>query len=380
MAFRLTDSQLTYQRQVRQLIQGKIAPQVPEIETGTAYPWGPVKEMARFGLFSLPVPKSYGGQGEGSTTLCIVGEEIGKVCVALGGILLSTWVPEISLLSVANEEQKNKYLPSLARGEKAASFGLTEYGAGSDVGGMHTTAVQDGKDYVLNGCKRFAANLTVADVYVIFAKTDQDKGARGISAFIIDKGAQGLNIGKLERKMGWTGSVHGEVILDNCRVSADNIFGQLNQGMKVALSSLDVARIVFGAVLTGLAQAALDDSLAYGRKHKQFGRPIIENQVIQFMLADMATEVNASRLLTFQAAALKDEGQGIVSKEAAMAKLYASEMAVRVAHRAVQIHGGNGYTKDYAVERYMRDAIAGTLAEGTSEIQRIVISRALLKP
>ena len=316
--------------------------------------------------------------GADSISYAIALEEISRACGSTG----ITFVAQTSLAAspiyrFGNEEQKQKFLVPLAKGEKVGSFGLTEPEAGSDAGATKTTAVLDGNEWVINGQKNFITNGSIADIVVFTAKTDPTRGTHGISSFIVEKGTPGFWPGRDEDKMGLHGSVTSELFFEDCRIPKENLLGNEGEGYKQFLVTLDAGRIGVGAMALGLAQAAFEAALEYSKEREQFGQPICNFQAIQWMLADMATEIDAARLMVYRAAWLKDQSARI-TKEAAMAKLYASEMCNRVAYRAVQIHGGYGYSAEYNVERYYRDARVTTIYEGTSEIQRLVIARSVL--
>lgn len=326
----------------------------------------------------LPFSEEYGGAGADTISYAIAVEEISRVCGSTG----ITLAAHISLCTFpiyrfGSEEQKHKYVPKLASGEWIGAFGLTEPGAGSDVGSIKTRAVLDGDEWVINGQKCFITNGSIADVVVLTAVTDPEKGKRGLSSFIVEKGTPGFRPGRDEEKMGLKGSITSELYFEDCRIPKENILGTRGEGFKQALITLDGGRISIGAMALGLAQGAFERALAYSKERQQFGQPICNFQAVQWMLADMATEIEAARLLVYRAAWLEDQGVRF-TKEAAMAKLYASEAAERVCFKALQIHGGYGYMREYEVERMYRDQRLCTIGEGTSEIQRLVIARQLL--
>ncbi|MCD6553885.1 MAG: acyl-CoA dehydrogenase, partial [Anaerolineae bacterium] len=331
------------------------------------------------GFLGLPFPEEYGGAGADNVSLAIVMEEIARVCGSTAITLdahTSLCCEPIYLFG--SDAQKQKYLPKLCSGEWIGAFGLTEPGAGSDAGATKTRAVRDGDEWVINGQKCFITNGSIADVVIITAVTDPQRGSRGISSFIVEKGTPGFRPGRDEEKMGLRGSVTSELFFEDCRIPAANLLGKENEGFKQFLTTLDTGRIAIAAMALGLAQGAFERALAYSKERVQFGQPICNFQAIQWMLADMATEIDAARLLIYRAAWLKDRGVRY-TKEAAMAKLYTSEMAERVCYKAIQIHGGYGYTKEYEVERMYRDQRLCAIGEGTSEIQRLVIARQLLR-
>ncbi|MCS7286157.1 MAG: acyl-CoA dehydrogenase [Anaerolineae bacterium] len=379
MDFAFSEEQEIFRKSIREFAEKEIMPRAQEIDQKGEFPWDIIKKMARLGLMGLPFPEEYGGSGGDTISYAIAVEEIARA----SGSVAITFSAHISLACGAiylfgTEEQKRKYLVPMAKGEKLGAFGLTEPGAGSDAAAIKTRAILDGDEWIINGQKIFITNGSVADVVVIAAVTDPAKGKRGISNFIVEKGTPGFRIGREEDKMGLRGSVTSELIFEDCRIPRENLLGKEGEGYKQFLVTLDGGRIGIGAMAVGLGMAALETSVKYAKERVQFGQPIAEFQAIQWMLADMATELEAARLLVYRAAWLKEQGQRF-TKEAAMAKLFASEAAVRACYKAIQIHGGYGYTKDYPVERFYRDARLTTIGEGTSEIQRLVIARYLLE-
>ncbi|MGQ9584659.1 MAG: acyl-CoA dehydrogenase [Anaerolineae bacterium] len=378
MDFRLNEEQLMFQRMVRDFAEREIAPKARETDETGQFPWPIIEKMAALGLMGLPIPEEYGGAGSDTLSYAIAIEEVARACGSTAITLAAhTSLACKPILLFGTEEQKQKYLIPLAQGKGLGAFGLTEPGAGSDAGATQTAAHLEGDHWVINGQKCFITNGSIADVVVITAVTDKNAGTRGISSFIIPKGAPGFRPGRDEEKMGLRGSITSELFFEDCRIPAENILGEPGQGFKQFLATLDEGRISIGAMALGLAQAALEMSLRYSKERVQFGQPIGKFQAIQWMLADMATEIEAARLMVYRAAWLKDEGQDFV-KEAAMAKLYASEVAERACFKAIQIHGGYGYMREYGVERLYRDQRLCTIGEGTSEIQRLVIARQLL--
>ncbi len=357
----------------------EIKPIAHEIDEEERFPLETVTKMGKYGLLGIPYPKKYGGQGADYLTYALAMEEVSARCGS-HGIIMSVHSSLCcgSIYAAGTEEQKQKFLVPLARGEKLGAFGLTEPGAGTDAAGQQTRAVLDGDEYVLNGSKIFITNSGFADVYTVFAMTDKSKGTRGISCFIVEKGTPGFRVGKPELKMGIRASVACELIFDNCRIPKENLLGPENKGFGLAMKALDGGRIGIAAQAVGLAQGALNETIAYVKERKQFGKPLSALQNTQFTLADMATRVEAARLITYKAARTQDSGVAF-SKEAAMAKLFAAEAASWVTNRAVQLHGGYGYMREYNVERMMRDAKITEIYEGTSEVQKMVISGALLK-
>jgi alkylation response protein AidB-like acyl-CoA dehydrogenase len=335
--------------------------------------------MGKLGLMGMAIPKKYGGAGVDTISYAIAVEEIARVC----GSTAITMAAHNSLgtgqiYAKGTEEQKKKYVVPLAKGEKLGAWALTEPSAGSDAGSVQTTAILDKDEWVINGTKLFITNGRIADIVTVMASTDRTKGTRGISAFIVEKGTPGFSTGTDEDKLGLRGAVTSELVFENCRIPRDNIIGKEGEGFIDALRLLDSGRISIGAMAVGLAQAALEESIKYAKEREQFGRPIAKFQAIQWMIAEMGTQIEAARFLVYKAANLKDLDKKF-TKEAAIAKLYASEVGMRAATKAIQIHGGYGYTKDYPVERFFRDIKLCEIGEGTSEIQRLVIAREVLK-
>ena len=364
---------------VRQIANEVIAPRAAEIDLTCEFPWDIKKLLQRQGLFSVAFPPALGGCEQSHTATCLTIEEIARACVSSSLILQVQALGATPILLAGTEAQQRKYCPPLASGEKLIAFGLTEPGAGSDSAAMATTAELRGDGYVLNGLKHFISNATVADLFTVFAMTDRSKGIKGISAFIVEKGFPGFRIGRIEQKMGIHGSPTAELIFEECRVPRENLLGREGEGFKIAMKSLDPARVTVAAQAVGIAQAALSFAVKYAKERIQFGGPIAQLQGIQFMLADMAAQVEAARALTYHAAALADEDSPQLSYFAAAAKLTASDVAMRVTTDAVQIAGGYGYLVDFPAERYMRDAKITQIYEGTNQIQRLVIARHLLK-
>ena len=377
--FDLTEEQLQITRLAREFAESEIAPHVLEWDEAQEFPVDVMKKLAELGFLGVLVPQEYGGAGLGYIEYVSIVEEISRVDGAIGlSVAAHNSLCSNHILTFGTEAQKRKYLPGLASGQWLGAWGLTEPEAGSDASGTQTTAVRDGDGYVLNGSKTFTTHGTYGDVFVLMAVTDRSKENRGISAFIIEKGTPGMRAGKKENKLGCRASDTSEVILENCRIPGENLLGQEGEGFINCLEILDGGRISIAALAVGMAQGALEASLKYAKQRRQFGQPISEFQAIQWKLADMATEIEAARLLTYRAAALKNQKKRS-TKESSMAKLYAGEVSVRVANEAIQIHGGYGYVKEYPVEKFYRDAKICTIGEGTSEIQRLVIARQLLK-
>ena len=362
----------------RDFAQNEVKPLAQEVDETEIFPTETVVKMKKLGFMGIPVPKEYGGQGCDTLTYAMCVEELSKVCGTTGVIVSAhTSLCAEPIKKFGTDEQKQKYLIPLANGEKLGAFGLTEPGAGTDAAGQQTKAIPDGDDYIINGSKIFITNGKEADIYVIFAMTDKSKGTKGITAFILEKGTPGFTFGTKEKKMGIRGSSTYELIFTDCRVPKTNMLGQEGKGFGIAMTTLDGGRIGIAAQALGLAAGALESTIAYVKERKQFGRTIAQFQNTQFQIADMSMKVEAARLLVYKAAMAKDT-QKKFSLEAAMAKLYASEVAMEVTTKAVQLHGGYGYTREYDVERMMRDAKITEIYEGTSEVQRMVISAAVL--
>lgn len=379
MNFYFTEEQRMIQQLTRKFAGDRVRPLSEKIDTTGDVPSTLINEMAGLGLMGITTPEGYGGGGMDTVCYAIAMEEIARVCASTSTIVTvnNSLVCE-PIFHYGTEEQKKKFLTRLAKGEMLGCFALTEAGAGSDVAAIKTSAVKEGDRYIIDGSKLFVSNGKRAQVAIVFAVTDASKGHRGISAFIVEKKTPGLSIGRVEEKLGIKGSETVELIFERCRIPKENLLGQEGDGFKIAMNTLDMGRIGIAAQSVGIAQACLDEAVQYSVKRVQFGKPIAQFQAIQFMIADMAMEIEAARLLTYRAAYMKDKGPNFI-KEASMAKLYASETANRCAYRALQIHGGYGYTKDFPLERYYRDARVTTLYEGTSEIQRLTIAKELLK-
>ncbi|WP_210470220.1 acyl-CoA dehydrogenase [Sporosarcina sp. 6E9] len=378
MDLTLTDEQKMMRDMVRNFAKTEIEPFIPKMEAGE-FPREILTKMGALGLMGITVPEQYGGSEMDFVSYILAIEELSKVSAVVGVILsVHTSVGTNPIMYFGNEEQKNRYLPKMASGEYLGAFCLTESSSGSDAGALKTRAVKDGDNYVLNGSKMFITNGGEADVYIVFASTSPADKTYGITAFIVDKDTPGLIIGKEEKKMGLHGSRTVELVFDNMKVPVENKLGKEGEGFKIAMANLDVGRIGIAAQALGIATASLDAATDYARERVQFGKPIASQQGIGFKLADMATAVEGARLLVYRAAQLRAEGLPC-GKEASMAKLFASKAAVDGSIEAVQIFGGYGYTKDYPVERYFRDAKVTEIYEGTSEIQRIVISKHLTR-
>ncbi|MDI6704207.1 MAG: acyl-CoA dehydrogenase family protein [bacterium] len=378
MDFSLTEEQRLILKTVKEICNKEFSPKAQEVGRSSCFPWENVKRLATYDLMGVPIPEEYGGLGKDFLTWVLIGEELSFSCTTTGAIFGANMLCIYPIYMFGNEQQKRKYLVPLARGECLGAFALTEPDAGSDAAGIRTTATRDGMEYVLNGTKAFITNGGEADIYVVIVKTRLERGARGMSAFIVEKGTPGFTFGKSEDKMAYPGLANRELVFSDCRVSHDNILLQEGRGFRVAMETLDLGRIGMGAGAVGLARRAAEEAVKYSKQRVQFGSPISSFQAIQFYLADMATEIEAARLLVLKAANMRDKGEEF-SGIAAMAKLYASEVAMRVVNKATQIHGGYGYIKDYPVERYFREAKLFEIVEGTSEIQRNVIANYVLK-
>lgn len=377
MHLQFTDEQLMMRDMVRDFSQEKIAPWVERMEAGE-FPRELLTQMGELGLMGITTPEELGGSAMDFTSYIIAINELSKVSAVMGVILsVHTSVGTNPIIYFGNDEQKQRYVPKLAAGEYLGAFCLTEPSAGSDAGSLQSKAVRDGDEYVINGSKVFITNGGEADVYIVFASTNQAAKTRGISAFIVEKGTPGLIIGKDEHKMGLHGSRTVQLTFDNCRIPVANLLGEEGEGFKIAMANLDVGRIGIAAQALGIAEAALEAATAYAKERVQFGKPIAVQQGVGFKLADMATAVEAAKLLVYRAADLRAKGLPC-GAEASMAKLFASRTAVQTAIEAVQIFGGYGYSEDYPVERYFRDAKVTEIYEGTSEIQKLVISKYLI--
>nr|WP_304213815.1 acyl-CoA dehydrogenase [Fredinandcohnia onubensis] len=379
MYFKLSEEHEMIRKMVRDFAKNEVAPTAAERDEEERFDREIFDKMAELGLTGIPWPEEYGGIGSDYLAYCIAVEELSRVCASTGVTLSAhTSLAGWPIYKFGSEEQKQKYLRPMAQGEKIGAYGLTEPGSGSDAGGMRTTARVEGDHYVLNGSKIFITNGGIADIYVVFALTDPTSKHKGTSAFIIESDFPGFSVGKKEQKMGIRSSPTTEIMFEECRVPKENLLGEEGEGFKIAMMTLDGGRNGIAAQAVGIAQGALDAATEYAKERVQFGKPIAAQQGVGFKLADMATSVEASRLLTYQAAWLESEGLPY-GKESAMSKLFAGDTAMKVTTEAVQVFGGYGYTKDYPVERYMRDAKITQIYEGTQEIQRLVISRMLTK-
>ena len=379
MQFEPTEEQIALRKTIREFAESEIAPHVLDWDEAQEFPTDTIKTLGSMGCMGAIFPEDLGGAGLGYIDYAIIIEELARVDPSVGLIVAAhNSLCTNHIYQAGSEEQRRCYIPKLARGEWIGCWSLTEPEAGSDAAGTRTQALKQGECWVLNGAKTFTTNAHNAEVCVAMAVTDRAAAQHGISAFIIDKGTPGFRLGKKENKLGMRASSTGEVIFQDCRLPASQLLGKAGEGFVDSLKILDGGRISIAALSVGVAQGAYDAALSYSKQRKQFGRPISEFQAIQNKLADMATEIDAARLLTYRAGYMKDRGER-VTKESAMAKLYSSEVAVRVANEAVQIHGGYGFIKDYPVEKFYRDVKLCTIGEGTSEIQRLVIARQLLK-
>lgn len=379
MEFKLSDEHVLMQKMFREFAQKEIAPYAAKNDEAAEFPREVVRKLGAQGYMGIPLPEEHGGAGSDFLTYILCLEEVSRADASVGVILaVHTSVGTFPILYFGTDEQKKKYLPRLASGEYLGAFALTESGAGSDASGLRTYAKRDGDDYVLNGSKIFITNGGYADVYTVFATVDRNLGSRGVTAFLVDKDTPGFKVGAKEKKMGLNASATTELIFEDCRLPASQRLGQEGEGFKIAMSLLDGGRIGIGAQGLGIAQAALDEALKYAKGREQFGQPVFNFQAIAFKLADMATRIEAARLLVYQAAYLKENGLPC-GKEASMAKMFATDTAMWVSTEAVQVLGGYGYSREYPVERLMRDAKVTQIYEGTNQIQRLVIAKALGK-
>lgn len=379
MDFQLNEEQLQLKKNVREFAEREIAPHVMEWDEASKFPLETIKELGKLGLMGTIFPTEYGGAGMGYVEYATAIEELSRVDGSVGIIVAAhTSLCSNHIFLVGSEEQKKKYVSKLATGEYIGGWGLTEPSSGSDAGSARMTAVRRGNSWVLNGTKTFCTNGGHADVLVVIAVTDRAAHTHGLSAFVVEKGTKGFRPGKKENKMGLRASDTSELIFEDCQIPAENLLGKEGDGFIDAMRVLDGGRVSIAALSLGIAEGAYEAALKYSKQRKQFGKAIGEFQAIQWKLADMATEIEAAKLLTFRAASMKDAGMK-TTQESSMAKLYASEVAVRCANEGVQIHGGYGFIKDYPAEKFYRDVKLCTIGEGTSEIQRLVIARQLLK-
>lgn len=379
MDFSLTEDQKMLKTMVRDFADKELEPIAAEIDEEARFPAERFKKMAELGIMGVGLPEEYGGSGGGAIEQAVIFEEISRVCASVAITLIVTnQVVGCLLNEFGSEAQKQRFLVPIASGGKLGAFGLTEASAGSDAAALETTATRQNNGYILNGAKIFITNGAEADFVVVFATLDKSLGYRGITGFVVEKGTPGFSVGRLEHKLGVRASSTTELIFENCFVPESNLLGSEGRGFRIALGTLDVSRIGVAAQAVGIAQGAFDKALAYARERRQFGQPIANFQAIQWMLADMATQIDAARLLTYRAAYLQNEGLPF-TKEASMAKVFAAEAAMFVTTKAIQIYGGYGYVRDYPLERYFRDAKATEIYEGTSEMQRMTIVRSLLR-
>lgn len=379
MDFNLTEQQKLMQKLFREVAQAEVKDNAADVDEKERFPQENVEVLRQAKMLGIPYPREYGGAGADYLSYILAVEELSKACATTGVVLsahtsLGTW----PIAQYGTPEQKEKYLKPLASGEKLGAFGLTEPNAGTDAASQQTTAVLDGDEYVINGTKIFITNAGAADVYIIFAMTDKSKGTRGISAFIVEKDTPGFTVGQHEKKLGIRGSATSELIFNNCRIPKENLLGKEGQGFKVAMTTLDGGRIGIAAQALGIAEGALEETVKYVKERKQFGRPLAKFQNTQFQLANMQTQIDAAKMLVYRAAMAKEEGKPYTTL-AAEAKLFAAETAMDVTTKCIQLMGGYGYTRDLPVERMFRDAKITEIYEGTSEVQRMVISGAMLK-
>lgn len=379
MDYFLSEEQIMIRDLARQIAEEKIVPVRGELDETGQFPWDIMKTLAQSDLFGLFIPEEYGGLGKGCLELSIAVEELSRACVGVSTTFAANALGTYPILLFGTDEQKRKYLPDIAAGKRLVAFGLTEANAGSDASGIQTTARLDGNEYILNGTKQWITNGGEAEIYTIIAITDRSKGPRGASAFVVEKGTPGFSFGKKENKMGIRASATTELIFDNCRIPKDNLIGKEGMGFVVAMKTLDNSRTGVGAQGVGVAQGAFEEAVKFARQRIQFGHPVITFQAVQHMLADMATSIEAARALVYAVARLVDSGAKDVSKESAMSKVFATDVAMRVTTDAVQVMGGSGYMKEYPVEKMMRDAKILQIYEGTNQIQRNVIGQSLIK-
>jgi butyryl-CoA dehydrogenase len=379
MNYFLTEEQEMIRDTARQIAEEKIIPVRAELDEKEEFPWEIMKVLSQSDMFGLFIPEEYGGLGKGCLELSIAVEELSRACLGVSTTYAANALGTYPVLLFGSDEQKSKYLPDIAAGKRLVAFGLTEANAGSDAGGIQTTAKLKGNEYVINGTKQWITNGGDAEIYTIIAMTDKSKGPRGASAFIIEKGTPGFTFGKKENKMGIRASSTRELIFDNCRIPKENILGKEGMGFIVAMKTLDSSRTGVGAQGVGVAQGAFEEAVKFARERRQFGHPIISFQAVQHMLADMAIQIEAARSLVYSVARFVDSGAKEVSKESAMAKTFATDVAMKVSVDAVQVMGGSGYMREYPVEKMMRDAKILQIYEGTNQIQRNVIGQAIIK-
>ena len=379
MNYFLSEEQQFIREIAAKVAREKILPVRADLDEAQSFPWDIVKILADSNLFGVYIPDAYGGTGGGVLDLCVAVEELSRACGGISLCLAATALGTFPLLLFGSEEQKKKYLPAIAAGKRLVAFALTESGAGSDAGAIQATARKDGDSYVLNGTKQWITNGGEAEIYTVVAMTDKSRGSRGASAFIVEKGTPGFDFGKKENKLGIRASATRELVFQDCRIPAGNLLGREGQGFIVAMKTFDASRPGVAAQAVGIAQGALDEAASYARQREQFGKPIISFQGVQFMLADMAIKIEAARSLVYAVARAIDGGEKRISKESAMAKVFASDTAMQVTVDAVQILGGYGYMKEYPVEKMMRDAKITQIYEGTNQIQRTIIASQMVK-
>jgi alkylation response protein AidB-like acyl-CoA dehydrogenase len=379
MEYFLNEQQQMIKELSHKIAEEKIRPVAAEYDKGDKFPWDIVKIFAQNDLFRIYIPEEYGGVGGEVMDLVVAVEELSRACGGISLSLAATALATFPILIGGSEEQKQKYIPDLADGKHLAGFCLTEPAAGSDAASLKTTAIRDGDYYILNGVKHFITNGSVAKIYTVFAATNPSKGVRGMTGFIVEDGTPGLKYGKEEDKLGIRASATSEVIFEDCRIHKDQVLGKENFGFRIAMQTLDKSRPGVAAQALGIGQGALELALDYTKEREQFGQSIASFEAIQFMLADMATQVEAARALVYQAARMIDSGAKDVARESAMCKLFAGDMAMKVTTDALQLFGGYGYMKDYPIEKYFRDAKITQIYEGTNQIQRLVIGRHLIK-
>ncbi|MFI5293457.1 MAG: acyl-CoA dehydrogenase family protein [Thermodesulfovibrionales bacterium] len=379
MDYFFNEEQIMIRDLARQIAEEKIVPVRAELDETGQFPWDVMKTLAQSDLFGLFIPEEFGGLGKGCLELSIAVEELSRACLGVSTTYAANALGTYPILLFGSDGQKKKFLPDIAAGKRLVAFGLTEANAGSDASGIQTTARPEGNEYVLNGTKQWITNGGEAEIYTIIAITDRSKGPRGASAFVVEKGTPGFSFGKKENKMGIRASSTTELIFDNCRIPKDNLIGKEGAGFVVAMKTLDNSRTGVGAQGVGVAQGAFEEAVKFARQRIQFGHPVITFQAVQHMLADMATSIEAARALVYAVARLVDSGAKDVSKESAMSKVFATDVAMKVTVDAVQVMGGSGYMKEYPVEKMMRDAKILQIYEGTNQIQRNVIGQALIK-
>ena len=379
MEFNLTDEQIAIRETVQEFAEKEIAPSARERDEKSEFPYEIVKKLGELGMCGIISSPEYGGSGMDFLSYVIIIEELARVDASVAVIMsVTNTLAGFPLRHFGSEEQKKKFLIPLSKGEKLGAYSLSEPQAGSDASNLVCRAVRDGDDYILNGVKNFVTNGSTAEIIIVFAMTDKEKGKKGISTFIVESDTPGFSVGKVEKKLGIKSSDTAELVFKDCRVPVANLIGKEGEGMKIALTTLDYGRVGIGAQALGIAQGAMERAIAYSQEREQFGKKIISFQAIQFKISEMAVNVDASRLLLYRAAKLQDEGKNFTA-ESAIAKLFASKTAMKTSNQAVQIFGGNGYMREYEIERFMRDAKITEIYEGTSEIQKIVISREIIK-